>query len=222
MRTELFVLETKDLSQFGVSVEKYLPENFTPEILSCLSQELSPLTCMGFMRNEVTPELVADVSNHLAISDRVAVARDLQQKPIAFITASMKTFGKNSRQELLYHLEGIIVDPMYHGTGFSKIFLAQDVKNSGATFLGFHTQNGRMQSLGSKIANINNADSIRFADVIDTHRQEGVNDVGRYGTSSLYGNTEQFVDFAIANINWQQGDAMVCIGPVNDEILGNI
>lgn len=204
----------------GYQIEKYFPDDFTPELMTKLAVELSPLTCEGFMRSCVSLELIKDVSNHLMVSDRIVVARDTEQKPIAFMTSSMHTFeGIRGEQELMYHLEGIIVKPECQGSGLSKQLIAQDVLESGATYLGFHTQNGRMKSLGLKIAYINDDDSLRYANIIDTHKLQGVHDVGRYGNTSLYGNQEKFALYALTDINWRQGDAAVCIGPIRSEIL---
>lgn len=180
---------------------------------------MTPLTSEGFLRGSITPELIADVTAHLKVADRIVVARGSNLQPVAFITTSMHSFDTHTGHGLMYHLEGIIVKPDYQGSGLSKALLVNDIRDSGATHLGFHTQNARMRALGSKIAYLNEADALAYGHIIDTNSQCGSVDISRYGGTSLYGDTAKFSSIAIQDINWQQGDASICIGPIREEIL---
>lgn len=201
-------------------VDRYISPQIDKGSISCLSKELCPLTSEGFMRGCVTPELASDVDQHLQVADRIVVARDEQSKtPVAFITASMHEFQAGNEPGLMYHLEGIIVDPDCQGSGISKELLTEDVIDSKATHLGFHTQNARMRALGGKVAEINDQDSIQYANVIDTRNPQGIVDAHRYGNCCLYGNQEKFAQTAISEIDWQAGDALICIGPVRKDLL---
>ena len=58
------------------------------------------------------------------------------------------------------------------------------------------------------------ADALTYGSTIMSLSQKDCVDLKRYGGHSLYGNETEFSKIAIPDINWKEGDALVCIGPV--------
>lgn len=77
------------------------------------------------MRDVAGVDLYRDVLNHICSSDRVIVARD-GDVPVAYLAPSLKCIDKG----LLYHLEGMIVDPGYQGSGLAYNMLKDEVKTT--------------------------------------------------------------------------------------------
>ncbi len=101
--------------QSPLEVKRYLPDELDRDLSNQLIQQLSFLAAKGFTRGEKPEQdLVEDVSNHLRVSDRITVVWD-GEEVAAFIFASLHAFETlEGKKELMYHLEGIIVDPAYH------------------------------------------------------------------------------------------------------------
>lgn len=175
-----------------------------------LIDELSYLTAIGFMRPS-TPELRLDVEEHVLGSQRLVVAR-YREQPSAFVASSLRTgaFG-----ERVYHVEGIICDPAFRG--LASRLLEGEIAKTKPDYLAFHTQSKRMENLGRKFANLNLLDAVNYGKLIQSRNQQGIIDVGRYDNVCLYGDVEKFAPDAIVGINFQQGDALICAGPIRLE-----
>lgn len=195
-------------------VETYITSTLKEEEFQILAKELVGLTSRGFMQEE-TDELYQDVFNHIRGSDRLVIVRN-GGNAIAFICATLKSV--NNGGSILYHLEGIIVDNEYQGSGLAFKLLSKELRETNADLLGFHTQNSKMLQLGMKLADLNDRDAKRYATDIGTRNQCGIVDKSRYGESSLYGNMEMFEGIAITSIDWQHGDALICVGPVKQKM----
>lgn len=65
-----------------------------------------------------------------------------------------------------------------------------------------------------KLADLNEADALIYGSIIMSRSQVGCIDSKRYDGHSLYGNEVEFSKIAIPDINWKEGDALICIGPV--------
>lgn len=206
--------EIKDKTSRFFVLTRYYRGEMDKDTLEELVQKLSPITSEGFMRNGVTEDLKEDVKHHLRCADRIIVA-SINGQIAAYIVATIIKFDQGN----LYHLEGIIVGELFQGTGLAEKMLVTDFHEVKPDYLGFHTQNGKMLSLGKKLAHINDADSVRFGTILYPHNQQGIRDIDRYNGQSLYGDANRFSDYAVKEIDWQHGDAIVCIGPIKGEFL---
>jgi GNAT superfamily N-acetyltransferase len=207
------IIHQFDIAGLGLCIraELYIPTQMPEADRLQLADELTPLTGQGFMKC-VDADLRQDVRNHVCGSERVVVVRE-GGKPCAFVCSSLHQVEGNGT---LYHLEGIIVDKQFQGSGFARRLLEQEIMQSGANPIGFHTQSEKMVGLGQKIADLNAMDALRYGGLIGTHDQQGVIDRHRYGNHSLYGDTERFRESAVKapECDWERGDAVICVGPV--------
>lgn len=186
------------------------PTQLPDTIQARLVTELTPVTGRGFLRKDVHADaLYSDVAQHVLNCERLIIARD-KGEVSCFIAMSLKEHqGKK-----IYHLEGIIVEHEYHGTGLAYQLLQKDIQETAAQVLAFHTQSVAMYKLGKKLARLSKRDALTYAQVIGTTQQRGQVDVGRYGGQSLYEKTDEFKNTALKNINYKNGDALICAGKV--------
>lgn len=184
------------------------PTKMDSEAQGQLVSELTPVTGRGFLRKDIhSQELYNDVAQHVIDCERLIVIRNKDEVSL-FIAASIK----KQNGVTIYHLEGIIVEPEFHGTGLAYIALKNDIEVCSAKILAFHTQSLRMFRLGQKLADITEQESLKYASLINTRNQQGVVDVARYGGQSLYENIVEFAHQAIPNLNFKNGDALICAG----------
>ena len=183
-------------------------ETLTPDQQGELVTELTPVTGRGFLREDVhAQELYEDVANHVIDCDKLTVTR-CGEEVSAFVAAS---FRENLNKKI-YHLEGVIVEPEFRGSGLASQLLKDDLKETGSNVLAFHTQSAAMVRLGDKIAPMNASLAYEVAETIETKNQLGLIDIKRYGGNSLYGDTQEFSKVAIADIDWRHGDAIIFAG----------
>jgi hypothetical protein len=186
-----------------------------------LANELTPITAGGFMRDISSSRtykvLFDDVYHHVIDCDRLSILRDRETgEPSAFIAVSLREVG----DKILYHLEGIIVTPEFHGNGYAKSILENDLVECKADLLAFHTQSTLMERLGRKVSDFDVSLSRELATAIGTSNlvdtEDGPFDKGRYGGASLYGDLEKFGPMAIrrSGFNYLDGDAIVFAGHV--------
>jgi hypothetical protein len=194
---------THQLEQF------HHPADLPPALHKHLVDQLTPLTAAGFLRSQVTPELRQDVAQHVISSDRLVVAHINGQ--VSGFVASLLVPTPDSR---LYHLEGIIIYPEFHGTGIALELLRRELAQTDADLLGFHTQSAKMKSLGQHLADFQSQLALDYGLLIGSRNQQEAVDIARYGDASLYGDQQQFSPLAIPDINWQRGDAQVLIGRI--------
>jgi hypothetical protein len=198
------------------------------ELSYMVARGLSGITAAGFLTT-LTEGLVEDVHQHIQSPRlRVAVSDDgiNNLEPVAFIASEVKHqgFGQFGSQNL-YHLGGIIIDEKHRGVG--EKLLRDELKQTHAGLLGFHTQNARMLSLGDKLAEHDFHSADMQSGVMGTpiarkqyrdlpERGLSVIESARYGHSSLYGNLATFYkkDMAIPGLNPETGDAIVYVGKV--------
>lgn len=188
------------------------------EAKELLSHELTPITGLGFMRDLTTREgyqrLYEDVYNHVVPCDRLSVFRDSSGKVIAFIAAG---FAKH-RENNVYHLGGIIVDPTLHHKNFSVAILQRELMVTSTDIIAFHTQSVLMEKLGQKVSRFDVDLAREVAGLIGTGNmqdtQEGPIDKERYGGQSLYEDIARFDSIAIKkpDFNYLKGDAIIFAG----------
>jgi len=197
-------------------IERLTPSLLDGETRNSLIRRLTPLTGMGFMRDDIyADELYRDVEEHVLGAERLVLAI-LGGEINAFIAAALRTL---STGEVVYHLEGIICHPDYMNTGLAKKMLVDDLSLTHPHLVAFHTQSESMKRLGLKVADLNEQDALRVASLIGTRNQDGIIDRGRYGGKCLYGDVERFGPTAIQGINYLAGDALICAGPVRKDLM---
>lgn len=186
-----------------------------------LSHELTPITAEGFMRNisekDAYSALFQDVFNHVVPCDRLLVFRKRTGlAPVGFMAIGMKDF----EGQKIYHLEGIIIDPSMHGSGFALNVLQNDLVQTKADIFTFHTQSRLMERLGHKVSEFDIDLTRKLALLIGTSNvldlPRGPIDKGRYGGKSLYGDILRFDPVAIKEpgFDYLNGDAIVFAGRV--------
>jgi len=191
----------------------YFPKEIPEDESLSIARDLTPLTAEGFMQNttELTEALIQDVRNHVCGSERLVVAYRAGM-PCAFICSSLIEVDEG----LLYHLEGIIVETALQGNGFAEEFVNEELQKTRADLIGFHTQSKKMFCLGKKIADFSTGLAHMYGPTIHSVKMVGGVDKGRYG-SCLYGDIERFRPDAIEEINWMNGDALICIGSIKNK-----
>lgn len=168
---------------------------------------LTPVTGRGFLRYDVEGNsLRQDVENHVLGCDRLVICM-CEGEVSCFVAASLREFGEFA----VYHLEGVIVEPQFQSAGLALLVMKEELVETSADILAFHTQSIKMVRLGNKLATLNRQLAIEVADLIHTSNQSGAIDIGRYGGQSLYDNPT-FAEVAIKSLNWQNGDALICAG----------
>jgi len=114
----------------------------------------------------------------------------------------------------LYHLGGIIIDPVEQGNGVGFTAIQAELKSSGAALLGFHTESAAMYAIGEKLAACSPELVAEFQTLIGSNNPEGGIDKGRYGEEGLYGDLERFKSRALPSLDIKRGDAVIFIGEV--------
>jgi hypothetical protein len=207
---------------FGFEREIINPSELNNRQKTNLAYELTPITAIGFMR-EISDEksfraMFQDVYNHVVGCQKLTVHRDTDYKSVAFTASGTKKLGNLN----VYHLEGIVLSPEIQGNGFAHEILIQELHETGADVLAFHTQSGCMEKLGLRVANYDTNLAREAALLIGTENfvdlPEGPIDKGRYGGSSLYGDVEAFDPIAIKRdgFDFRRGDAIVFAGFVKE------
>lgn len=197
-------------------IDYYRPAFLFANKRASLIEQLTPLTGMGFMRGDLNSQaLKEDVSNHVLGCERLLVAC-YQEAAAAFLAASVKQLPTGER---LYHIEGIICHPQFEGKGLARQLVIHDFKETKPQLVAFHTQSKRMLQLGKRLGQLNFVDAYRIGQHIGTRNQQGIVDVGRYGGMCLYEDRERFLPLAIEEIDYMNGDALICAGPVRSELL---
>ena len=208
-------LEILDRTGSMHAITHHASEEMTVDQLAELARELTPITGQGFMRDNIYgDELYRDVHDHIAHAKRLVIARSAIGGKVSTYIASAVI---ETEMGNLYHLGGIICAPEFQGAGVAEKLLRQELQVTKAHYLGFHTQSRRMQGLGYKVAFLNIADSEHLAEVIGSKSQLGIIDKARYGGQPLYQNQNEAQTIAIQDIEglqFDQGDALICVGPV--------
>lgn len=210
-------------------MKEFMMFNVVASALSYMVAEgLAGITAAGFLTT-LTQGLIDDVYRHIQSPRLRVVVSDEgthRLEPVAFVASEVKHhgFGHFGSQNL-YHLGGIIVDERHRGIG--KRLLLDELKQTGADLLGFHTQNARMLSLGDNLTHYDFSEADTKAGLLGTpinskqyrnlpSRGNSVIHLQRYGSSSLYGDLGAFYaqGMYIAGLEPQTGDAVVFVGQV--------
>jgi hypothetical protein len=185
------------------------PTRMDDQLKDYLADELTPVTGRGFLRRVITENsLRMDVKQHVFGSDRLVISRH-NNEISSYIAASLREY----RGEIVYHLEGVIVEPRYQATGLAFHLLKRDLEETDADILAFHTQSVKMVRLGFRLASLERKLAVEVAEIIHTRNRKGAKDKGRYGNQSLY-DDPLFANVAIKSLDWQKGDALICAGRV--------
>lgn len=190
--------------------------------IDALTKSLLPIYLAGFLHqqhpNGIEPNnpLFSDLYNHLRQAQRLLVF-DVANSPEAFVVSRLIKCQVGT----VYHLQGIVINPAFQGHELGLHLLQNELRLANADYLAFHTQSRRMHNLGHKLADLNESDALQLAALIGTNRQAGLIDRGRYGRGSLYGDINRFRPEAIKGIGFEQGDAIICAGPIKKEALQN-
>lgn len=191
-----------------------------------VARGLAPMTAVGFLTH-LSDELINDVYRHIQTPRlRVVVESEENLRPVAFMAS--KEFKNGYGQfghELLYYLGGMIVDEQHRGIGGR--LLRSDLKRTNATHIALQTQNLKMLEAAERLTDYNfqltdaRAESIGTPLIKKQYRElpdrgMAVIHSERYGSSSLYGDLEQFNarGMKIPGIDPQTGDAIVYVGRV--------
>lgn len=175
-----------------------------------LAKELTPLTGKGFLRFDITSqELAEDVFNHVVYAPRLMIVRNRENLPVAFLASSTKKID----EQMVYDLEGIIVDPTLHGSGLGLKLLKEELLRTKADILILRTQSKKMFGLASKVAILDAELTLHFAKTFYPTNLDGFINRGVYrGGHSLYEDETAFAKDAIEEIDWRAGDSLVVCG----------
>lgn len=198
-----------------------------PELRNTVARGLAPLAALGFLQ-KISRSLTRDVKHHVEGVGRLRViANDVNGvlQPVAFIASDVKARGLGHfGRQTLYHLGGIIVDPEHQGKGLGKKLVRDELAQTRADLLGFHTQNAHMLRLGRKVSNYDFLLSYLLATEMGTKDPQvatvaavpSVVEAGRYGEHSLYGDLGKFQQEGrvIPDLDYEHGDAIVYVGKV--------
>ena len=189
---------------------------------------LAPMTAAGFLK-ELTESVIADVENHVLGVDRLRVIvgdhSGSAVVPIAFSASNVRrvsTYHPNDKT--LFQLGGIIVGRSYQDEGLGRKLVQDELVQTVADLLGFHTQSLHMLALGHHISDYDFSLSSGLAEEMGTPDSEvvmlgkrpSVIHIGRYGGKSLYGDQMRFSrqGMRIKGLNTRNGDAVVYVGKV--------
>lgn len=192
-------------------------------LIDALVDGLTPLTALGFMydvpRKFEMRELARDVRRHIVPVERLRIVSKDNQ-PIAFIAAETQQTQFGS----MYHLGGVIIHPDYQGNGLAKNLLIDEIAQTGAKLLAFHTQSRDMLALGEKLAEMSLSLSSGLAEEIGTPDPDPIMlgdkarvvHHGRYNGKNLYHNLSRFREEGkpIEGLNYLMGDAIVFVGEI--------
>ncbi len=211
--TEKSGWQGKEISISGKSftIEKSTEfKNKTKSEKLILAEELTPLTGIGFLRNDLmSEELQEDVANHVVESQRLTVVRNNEKRPVAFIASEVA----NIDGQTVYHLGGIIIDPSLQGSGLAKTMLIDELLETKADILILRTQSKKMLGLASKLSTLDADLTLHFAKIIYPENLDGYINRGVYRNGhSLYENETEFAKDAIEEINWRSGDSLIVCG----------
>lgn len=214
-------------SAFGGDYVEFTLANLAAgELAMMVARGLAPMTAAGFLTH-LSDELVDDVYQHIQ-TPRLRVILDGEESlnPVAFMASRIIHSGYGHfGSDNLYYLGGMIVGEQHRGIG-GKL-LHSDLKKTGATHIGLHTQSLRMLGAAERLADHDfqladiRAESLgtplakkqyrelpgRGMSVIHSHR---------YGSASLYGDLGTFYrkGMQIPGIDPASGDAVVYVGRV--------
>lgn len=197
------------------------------ELGQMVARGLAPMTATGFLRN-LTQSVIEDVENHVIGVDRLRVivgdGGGTGVVPVAFSASEVKPVRDGIRDAILYHLGGIIVGRSYQGEGLGRRLVKDELDQTEADLLGFHTQSLHMLKLGDQLSEHHLYLSQGFAEEIGTQnfdvqtfgKEPRVVHIGRYGGQSLYGDLMCFnrQGMRIKGLNTRNGDAVVYVGEV--------
>lgn len=216
-------------SVFGEGYSEFMLSGVVAsELGQMVAQGLAPMTAAGFLR-DLTQEVIQDVENHVLGVDRLRVVvadhGGSGVVPVAFAASNVREVSAYRPQDnTMLHLGGIIVDRSYQSEGVGKKLVQDELNQTNASLLSFHTQNLHMLNLGRQLTEYTLAYSSGFAEELGTPepavqmlgKTPSVIHIGRYGGQSLYGDLKQFrrKGMAIKGLNTRNGDAVVYVGEV--------
>lgn len=201
------------------------------ELGGMVARGLAPMTATGFLK-DLTQEVIQDVENHVLGVDRLRVlvgdGGGTGVVPVAFVASEVKPVRDGIRDATLYHLGGIIVGRSYQGKGLGRILVRDELTQTEADLLGFHTQSLHMLVLGHELSEYDFSLSSGLAEEMGTHNPQiqmlghrpSVVEKGRYGDHSLYGDLGKFEKGGrvIRDLDYRHGDAVVYVGKVKQLI----
>ncbi|KKS77661.1 MAG: hypothetical protein UV74_C0013G0150 [Candidatus Woesebacteria bacterium GW2011_GWB1_43_14] len=208
---ESFCVET---SKGRLQVDLYPNNKALPlELRKEYGEELIPLVAQGFMWPDINdPGFREDSLNHVVEVPRLLIARDDMGCARAFIASEVKSY----KDLIVYHLYGIMVDPLFHGSGLAQKISERELEVTGSDILLFRTQSNKMLGLGRKLANLNEPLGMRLAPLAYPDNLNWLINERIYRDGKcLYGDMDRFEKDAIPWIDWRHGDALVVAGFVN-------
>lgn len=199
--------------------------SLSAESLQGTAKELLGTYARGFLHSQDAvakraDEFLADLVEHLRSSERIAIARQGEHRAVLCGSVRESPLGR------IFHLGGILVDPALQRQGVALDLLRNELIESKAIILTFHTQTENMVKLGNRCAEI----SLRLSQAVspyleDLHRNldpQSCIDHQRYGGQPLYGDLEALRKFRIPGINISRGDARFFAGLVKLSNEGGI
>lgn len=195
-----------------------------PELGDMVARGLAPMTAAGFLK-ELTEDVERDVVDHVVGVERLRVVTNESLQPLAFLASKIVMASIFHPNDIaLYHLGGMIVDGIVQNERKGLALLRDELEKTGATHLGFHTQNAHALRLGETVAKHDFSLSSALATDLDTRHPDYqivdgrsmVVDVGRYPIGGLYGDGGRFKykKMQIPRLNTRNGDAVVFVGRV--------
>lgn len=199
-----------------------------PELGEMVAKGLAPMTAAGFLK-DLTQGVIEDVENHVLGVDRLRVIVGDHSGsgvvPVAFSASKVIRVSMNHVNDTsLFHLGGIIVGRSYQGEGLGRKLVQDELIQTQADLLGFHTQSLHMLKLGDQLAEHHLYLSSGLAEEMGTPepdvrmlgKESRAIHIGRYGGKSLYGDLMRFnrQGMRIKDLNTKNGDAVVYVGEV--------
>lgn len=192
-----------------------------------VAEGLAPMVAAGFLR-ELTKEVEEDTRKHVVGIERLRVVGMRNEDlfaPMAFLaSAIIETSCYRPNDVRLFHLGGVIVQSQLQDRGIARKLLVDELQQTRATHLGFHTQNAHMLRLGDELSRYDYSISGGLAEELGTRQMQTaivddrsfIVDAGRYGVGGLYGDLNEFRQrrMSIRGLNTLSGDAVVYVGRV--------
>ncbi|NDC37553.1 MAG: hypothetical protein EBZ48_05825 [Proteobacteria bacterium] len=201
----------------AIAIKRYRGDTLSEQQLNALAKELLGAYAGGFMHSESAvasraDEFLEDLRNHLRSSERIVVAEHGERRAVLCGSVVSCEAGK------IYALGGLLIEPGLQQRGLGSELLQQELLETGAHYLSFHTQSRIMEGLGRKYADITPLSSRLIAGYLPLHHANldysTCIDHGRYGGKALYGDLDRLKTIAVPVLDLAKGDAQFFAGKV--------